>query len=262
MIPAQRRAHILEIIQREGAASVQDLADALRASTSTVRRDLEYLAEGRYIERTYGGAQAASRPSRSTFEPEYEIGRHTREREKRAIGRAAAQLVGPGSSVFFDSSSTVLEAARALAHMMLDLTAITNDLNIAVQLAKSPHVRTIVPGGTVRSNSFTLVGDPGVGFLDEIHVDVALVGVHSIADGVLSDSSVEIVRTKRAVIAGSTRRILLADSSKFAAPRSFMSIGTLSDLDAIVTDDGVAESDATAVSEAGVELHVVVLEET
>lgn len=256
MIPAQRRARILEIIQCEGTVSIPHLAEALEASPSTVRRDLEYLAEGRYIERTYGGAQATAGPSRSTFEPEVDIGRHTREREKAAIGRVAAALVGGGSSVFFDSSSTVLEAARALARARVELTAITNDLTIASELARVPTIRTIVPGGTVRPQSFTLLGDPGVAFLDDVHVDLAFVGAHSLADGVLSDSGIGIVRTKRAALRCSSRRVVLADASKFAASRSFMTIASWEDVDELVTDDGVTDDDARVVADAGVTVHV------
>lgn len=256
MIPAQRRAQILEIIQREGAASIHDLAAALGTSVSTVRRDLDYLSDFRYVERTYGGAQAATRPSRTTFEPEYAIGRHTHEKEKRAIARCAVRMIEPESSVFFDSSSTVLEVALALAEAPAGVTAITNDLNIAVQLSQHPHVRTIVPGGTVRAHSYTLLGDPGVPFLDRIHVDLAFIGIHSLAGGILSDSSVEVVRVKRAVLDRSTRRVVLADASKFTAPRSFMSVGSLDEVDAVVTDDGIGSDDARAIAQAGTELHL------
>lgn len=252
MIPAQRRARILETIERSGAASIQELARSLRTSASTVRRDLEYLAENRYIERTYGGAHLAAQPFGTTFEPEYDIGRHTREREKFAIGRAALDHVRTGSSVFFDSSSTVLEAARAVVSAGCEITAITNDLNIATHLSKSSKVRTIVPGGTVRSGSFTLLGEPGAGFLSRIHVDVALLGVHSLADGVMSDSSLEVVQVKRAILTASTTAIVLADASKFSAPRSFAEIASLADVDALVTDDSLTDDDERLAADAGV----------
>ena len=240
--------------------SIHDLARSLQASASTVRRDLEYLAENRYIERTYGGAHLARHPFGTTFEPEYEIGRHTHERAKRAIGRLAAGLVRPGCSVFFDSSSTVLEAARAVVAEGTEITAITNDLNIASQLAASPNVRTIVPGGTVRAHSFTLLGDPGAAFLERIHVDVALLGAHSLADGIMSDSSLEVVQVKRAMLAASTEALVLADASKFTAPRSFMEIGPLADVHGLVTDDGVTEDVTRLAADLDVALHVAVPE--
>ena len=45
IIPAKRRALILEHLRVNGAASVQELADAIGGSPSTIRRDLEHLTE-------------------------------------------------------------------------------------------------------------------------------------------------------------------------------------------------------------------------
>ncbi len=256
MIPAQRRAKILELVDEQGAVSVQDLARALQTSPSTVHRDLDYLSENRYLERTRGGAHRAGNLLGTTFEPDYEIGRHTREREKAAIGRAAADLVPHGASVFFDSSTTVLEAARSVVSSRREITAITNDLAIATLLAPCESIRTIVPGGTLRPRSFTLFGEPGTDLLAGMHVDVAFLGIHSLADGVLSDTGLEIMKGKRAVLAASERCVLLADSSKFAARRSFLTLASLAEVDTLVTDGGISADDERRVREAGVSLHV------
>jgi DeoR family transcriptional regulator, aga operon transcriptional repressor len=256
VIPAQRRAKILELVQEQGAVSVQELSRVLDISTSTVHRDLDYLSENRYVERTRGGAHRAGHLLSTTFEPDYEIGRHTREREKAAIGRAAVELIPHGASVFLDSSTTVLEAARSLVASRRPMTAITNDLGIAMVLAQCEPIRTIVPGGTVRPRSFTLYGEPGTDLLAGMHVDVALMGIHSLADGDLSDTGLEIMKSKRAVLAACERCVLLADSSKFSARRSFLTIASLADVDALVTDDGITVDDEQGVRDAGVSLHV------
>ncbi len=69
MIPARRRALILERVRQNGAASIGELADEIGASQSTVRRDLEQLTEGGYLERTHGGALLVP-PLGATFERE------------------------------------------------------------------------------------------------------------------------------------------------------------------------------------------------
>lgn len=259
MIPAQRRAKILELVQRHGTVSMQELAETLATSSSTIRRDLDYLAENGYVERTHGGAHRAGHPFGTTFEPEYDIGRHTRALEKEAIGRAAADLIRNGACVFFDSSTTVLEAAKALVASEREITAVTNDLNIALHLARSPAIRTIVPGGTVRTRSFSLFGSPGNEFVAGMQVDVALVGIHSLADGVLSDSSLEIVQSKRTTIATSHRCVLLADASKFTAPRSFLTVAPLAAVDTLVTDDAITDDEHRRAIEAGVAVQVAVV---
>jgi DeoR family transcriptional regulator, aga operon transcriptional repressor len=256
VIPAQRRAKILELVQRHGAVSLHELASSLATSASTIRRDLDFLTENHGVERTHGGVRRAGHLLATTFEPDYEIGRHTRVLEKRAIGRAAAGLIPDGASVFFDSSTTVLESAKALASSGREITAITNDLNIALHLAQAGAIRTIVPGGTVRPRSYTLFGDPGNEFLAGMHVDVALLGIHSLARGALSDSSVEIVQSKRATLRAGRRSILLADAGKFSAPRSFLTVASLSAVDDLVTDDSLSEDERRLIVDSGVTLHV------
>lgn len=256
VIPAQRRARILEIVRRDRAVSIQHLAGKLATSASTIRRDLEYLEGRSYLERTYGGAQVTDRPAGTTFEPEFEIGQHTREAQKREIGRFASTLVTAGSSVFFDSSSTVLQAAQVIAASHGDITAVTSDLNIAVILARNPRIRTIVPGGTVRTNYFTLLGQPGLSFLEGLKLDVAFIGVHSLEGEALSDSSVEVAHLKQAIMEASKIRIVLADSSKFTTPRSFAGIAPLGQVEALVTDSEIENEHRQLVEEAGVKLYV------
>ncbi|OYW18657.1 MAG: hypothetical protein B7Z52_04735, partial [Burkholderiales bacterium 12-64-5] len=52
----QRRDEILQLIERQGFVSLQELVERLGASESTVRRDLEHLDEIGQIRRTRGGA--------------------------------------------------------------------------------------------------------------------------------------------------------------------------------------------------------------
>ena len=40
MLPAMRRALIIEVLRRDGVAALKDLSDALCVSVSTLRRDV------------------------------------------------------------------------------------------------------------------------------------------------------------------------------------------------------------------------------
>ena len=136
LIPAQRRAFMLEHIRKRGAASIQELAEAMGASLSTVRRDLEHLEQRGYLERSHGGA-LIQKQLQSTFEPEAAITAEFDRPEKESIGLAAAATLHSGASVIFDSSSTVLAAARASVERDIALTAVTNDLGIGQALSAS-----------------------------------------------------------------------------------------------------------------------------
>lgn len=254
MIPAQRRALILERIQKEGAASIVDLGAALGISASTVRRDLDYLMQQGYLERTHGGA-LVRRLLRPTFEPHTEISSHIAHTAKVAIGGLAAELVTDGQSIIFDSSSTVREAARAIVRRQRSITAVTNDLSIATELAGSPQIQLIVVGGSLRPQSMTLVGDPGASFLSGLHVDLAFLGIHAITNGILSETSIEVAAIKRQMAASAAKRVLLADASKFTE-RSFCRVGELQSIDILISDSSASQHYIDEVRALGIDVRI------
>lgn len=255
MIAAQRRALILEELRREGAGSIVALAEKIGVSPSTIRRDLEFLTEGGYIVRSHGGA-LLKEPHRTTFEPEPEIGAHVARAAKEAIGSHAASLVEQGQSVIFDSSSTVLEAAKAVAARRIRLTVCTNDIGTALVLARSDNLHLVVLGGTTRRGSLTMIGDPGVSFLERLHADIAFIGIHSLVGGRLSETSIDVSAMKQRMISSAARAIVLADSSKFRHP-AFCDVCAVTAVHAVVTDAGIADAERQRLLDFGVEVVVV-----
>lgn len=254
ILPAQRRALILERLRTQSAASIQDLAAALSASTSTVRRDLDYLTERGYVERTHGGA-IIQRPPTTRFEPEASIAAETARSQKAAIAAVAAERLGHGQSVLFDASSTVREAARRVSALELSLTAVTNDLACALMLSNAPSIHTIVTGGAIRPGSTALLGPPGLDFLSGIHVDVAFIGVHTVTGGVFTETSLDVAAMKKGMIRGARKVIVLADSRKFGG-QSFCEICPVGDVDEIITDDGLSEATRREYGAMGVTLTI------
>lgn len=255
MIPAQRRAKILDLVRRQGGASIDHLAGHLGASTSTVRRDLNLLTNQGYLERSHGGATVRTLPP-TTFEPDRKIGANVAHDAKVVIGAHAAALIESGQSVIFDSSSTVLEAAKWVVERELAITAVTNDLRIGTELAASERVRLVVPGGTLRGKSYTLTGNPGLEFLAGIHADVALIGIHSLARQRLSETSTEVAHVKRLMAAAARRVIILADSSKFEGP-AFARVCEVAQIDQVITDDEAPVEELRKLEELGVEVTLV-----
>ncbi len=255
LIPAQRRAIVLDHIRKRGAASIQELSDAVGISISTVRRDLEHLEERGYLERSHGGA-LIQKQMQSTFEPEAAISAQFARAEKEVIGQAAAATLRAGESVIFDSSSTVLAAARACVERELALTAVTNDLGIGQALAGSPNIRIVVLGGTVRAGSLTMVGEPGQDFLANLSADVAFIGTHAISGASLTETSLEAAAMKRAMIAAARRVVLLADASKFQ-PAAFCRICDLTAIHEVVTDDRADPADIARLRDLGLAVTVV-----
>ncbi len=243
LLPAKRRAMILDHLRVNGAASIQALADAIGGSGSTIRRDLDHLMDAGYLERTHGGA-VLLQPLRATFERDNSINAQIGHAEKVAIGTAAALRLNPRDSVILDSSSTVMEAVRAAAARDIPLTMVTNSLDIAQFCAEVPDWRVIMPGGTVRPGFKALAGEPGESFLGTLHADICLTGAFAVTGNLITDATLEVASLKRAMIRAARRTILLVDNSKFAEP-GFCTCCDLSAIDEVITDERTA-ADALA----------------
>lgn len=269
IIPEQRRALVLEQIQRQGVISVQKVAHLIGASVSTIRRDFQELADRGMIIRIHGGAMLAV-SERTTFEPDYHFTSQVFVSEKEAIGRAAADLLQPAQSVFFDSSSTVFQAARFVIKKRIPILALTNDLNIAKAMADTSQIELKVTGGSLRPGSFTLIGDPGQDFISSLHVDICFLGIHAIAlpshlkssvrwgdaSATLSDTSLEIAAIKRRMVRAAKKKIVLIDSSKFGLS-AFCDVCTLDSIDVIITDGNIEPDQQRFLERQGVQVITV-----
>lgn len=249
-IPAQRHARILEILRKDGVVAVQHLADALGASLSTVRRDLDHLTSQGYIDRHHGGAVMRREPS-TRFEPEVSISARLAVAEKEAIGALAASRAVDGQSVILDSGSTVTAVARHLKARGTRLTAVTNDLTTAHVLADAPRIQTIVTGGSLIMGRWTLIGPPGTDFLSGITADIAFVGAHSIDESGMSETSVDVAAMKRLMISRARRVIAVLDSGKFA-PATFCRVAPVSAIHELITDAAAPAEEISALEAAGV----------
>jgi len=135
----ERQQHIARIVEEHGRARVAELATMFRVSGVTIRKDLDVLERQGRLQRTHGGAVAATRGG---AERAFDVRERLQRAEKDAIGRAAAAMVQDGESIALDASTTALAMARHLKarRVWLHLTVITNGLRIAEELAGFPGI--------------------------------------------------------------------------------------------------------------------------
>ena len=103
MYSAERRQEILKLVIENSRVSVADLSTRFEVSESSIRRDLAELHRLGLVQRTYGGAIGLANPSAEAPFSERVVARRE---EKDRIGRAAAQLVQPGDTIFVDGGTT------------------------------------------------------------------------------------------------------------------------------------------------------------
>ncbi|WP_258551859.1 DeoR/GlpR family DNA-binding transcription regulator [Paracoccus versutus] len=116
MHPTERRARIVELVQRNHSHSVDELAEALDSSRETIRRDLVALDRDGLLRRYHGGARSLTDAANFQVAEESFSVRLTRHGEaKKKLARLAATLFEPGSSLFVDTGTTTLAFAQELA---------------------------------------------------------------------------------------------------------------------------------------------------
>src|SRR5213594_1380476 len=151
---AEERQHrIEEYLQKVEFASLEELAQHVGASLSTVRRDLTVLEVGGNLRRTHGGARLANpRSDEFTFSA-----RDTHQlAEKEAIGRACAGLIKPNQSVIIDAGTTCYHVARYLETKSPQV--FTNSLPVANLFAAANRLEVVVSGGVIYPRLGVLVG--------------------------------------------------------------------------------------------------------
>lgn len=255
MLPALRRARIIELLRRDGAAGLKEMSEALKVSVSTLRRDVDYLCDQGHLERTHGGAVLKA-DLRAGVELEREIASELDSGAKAAIGQWAANLIQPGQTVIIDSGTTTAAAARAARDRRIPFTAMTNDVSIAAILSESPLIQAQVAGGIIRPGTSTLLGADALHSIRRLRADLALIGTHALSEREMSDTSIELAELKRDIIVAADRPVLLADSSKIFT-RAFCSFGRVDEPHLIVTDSRISPDQIAALSANGARIEVV-----
>lgn len=213
MIAYTRTQAILKLLKPDDEVPVQILAQKLQTSESTIRRDLAKLAEFGQVCRTHGGALLRRE---SLQESSFIEKRESAVEEKREIANNAAQDIPHGSTVFIDSGTTCLEVARCLFGRS-DCRIFTNSLPVLVEACQSPATVTAL-GGEVRCISRALIGSGTLSGLDNLRLDIALIGASGLhpEDGAFTTETME-ASVKMAAIQRSREAWLLADQSKWQA---------------------------------------------
>ena len=232
MTQIARRAEISLQIEAVGEVLISDLATQCSVSEMTIRRDLDTLVEqGRAI-RTHGGATASGRVS---FEFSFLKKRREKQREKDEIGSRASSLVNDGQIVALDSGTTTLAVARALRGRT-GITVVTTSLPIASELQYQPNIRILLLGGLLRSGSPDLSGGLTERNLDELRVDVAILGADAIdVDGAAYSNSVDVAHLLTRMAAAAKQVYVVADHSKLGA-QGLMRYGTVQAWNGLITD--------------------------
>ena len=257
---AERLSAVLDLLAEDGQIEVDQIVDRLGVSPATARRDLDALAHQQLLTRTRGGAVAHS----VAYDLPIRYKNQQNPAAKAAIARAASDLVPRGAVIGLCGGTTATAIADALmsrADIMEpshgpSLTVVTNAINIAMQLAMRPQIKTVVTGGVVHARSYELVGAYADAVLGNITLDLAFIGVNGVDAVVGPTSHDEREAAVNALMASrATNAVLVADASKIDK-RAFAAIGHRRLFSTIITDAGATLEQRQRLTDGGYDVIV------
>lgn len=235
MTANHRREKILELIKEDGSAKVVDLARIFKVTEPTIRQDLEKLERDGLVIKEHGGAFLKNVESNLRT---VSLAHQENLDKKELIAEKCLEFIEPGDTIILDSGSTTSEIAKKLKGFK-NLTVITNALNIALILGAEPGIEVIVTGGEFKPPTLSLTGQKAADFFKGINAQklfLATAGI-SLKAGLTYPSISDLV-VKKAMIDSAEITYLVADSTKIGKS-AFASLGALSLINYIITDEGI-----------------------
>lgn len=249
MFIEERLKNMLIYLNDKGRLTVQEAMEFLNVSADTIRRDFNKLALKGLVKRTYGGIIL---PEYVSFDPSITEKMPQHQPEKGAIAKLAASLIKDEESIIIDAGTTT----EKIIDYIIDfkhLTIIADALNIAMS-SSNKGFETIILGGFIRNETFSIIGPDAVAMMKNYHADKLFLGVStlSLENGMMVPNRME-AEIKRELIKITNQVILVADHSKFNKT-SLFTLGSLHEIDILITDSEADRDFIKQVEDQGVEV--------
>lgn len=253
---AERHKYILEKLDKFGFIRIADVANALKVTKVTIRRDLKILESKGLLYKVHGSARLANpHIADRDLMTKSSLNRESKQR----IAERAAQLIEENDSIMISAGSTTFALAEAIHETMQERTinVVTPFLKVSALLNELENVKVEQLGGYVYKKSFATLGETACQSLTNMVCSKFFLGVDGIdPDFGITTSTVEEAQLSRKMMETSSKTVVLADSSKFGQ-HGFGRIANLEDVDVIITDTDIAPEMRKIAEEAGVELILV-----
>lgn len=250
MFAQERHNAIVRFVRERRRLTFSELQEEIKVSAATLRRDLTELESAGAILRVHGGVLD---PAYVRAEVSFDERLLRNSHAKKSIAYRAAALVPSGSTVLVDAGSTCLETAKALLSRT-DLRIITHSVAV-LSMAMHAEASVVSLGGELRKVSGALVGGTTLGSLEILRADIAFLSASGllVEEGCFTTELSE-ADIKKAILSRASRKILLADSTKWQNP-STVRFAAWTDFNDWVTDATLDAADIKRLKSHGIQIH-------
>lgn len=234
-----RRKHIIDLLNHTKKISISELSKTMKVSEMTIRRDCDQLAKMGKILKTRGIVSLVAPEEIPLSQPVSYI--------KQSLGKEAAKYIHNGHIVFINSSGTAFDAIPHLLEK--DIIIFTN--NGYAGNFENTKAKVILTGGEIH-HKLIMSGDFATNAFKSLRANYAIIGCAGISvEQGISTPVMEEAQVNKTIIQQSQKVIVVADYSKFNKFSNF-TIGTISDIDLLITDTFVENSVINKFIKAGV----------
>ncbi len=256
MRKTERQNAIISMLQKDRSVRIKDVAEKLRTSIITLRRDFDELEEAGLLQKVYGGAILPERRDQNNRQPGFEARVRLSLPLKQKLAAAAAQYVKSSDVVFLDAGTTCFETAKAVKDKF-NLTVVTNSFPILQELCRTDGLTLYSLGGFVRKNELATCGSAAQTALSGFHIDTAIISAGAVSrDFQLQAFNRDSADLTALAIEQASLTVLAAESGKFGLS-ALAYIASLDSIDVVITDSNLPEAIREAIRRMNVELVIV-----
>lgn len=213
MFAEERQNEIVGLVNKEGSVRVKELSERYGVTEDSIRKDLTLLEKKGLLKKTYGGAV---KRRINVHDLSVAQRRDKNIEAKQKIAAKAIDLIKDGDMVFLDISTANLELAKLLVKSSLNITVVTNMVDIMLEFMVPTAIRVIFIGGGFSQGKDGFVGSYTIKQIMDFHFDIAFMGIVGVNlfDNSVATYMVEDGLTKSAIMEASKSTYMMLESRK------------------------------------------------
>jgi len=255
LLEHERILKIKDILEKEQSINVEEISKLFGVSSMTIRRDLNKLSSSDdRVKRCHGGA-VLLRDIKTEDDFSEKLFKNTA--GKARIAARALELIHDNDVIYLDAGTTTYELAKKITDSTLNITVITNDLEIARTLLGTERINVIVVGGVIEKQTYCTLGSIAENVLRNIKPDIAFMGCTAVDENFdVLTPTIEKVALKPLVLKNSVKSYLLVDQNKFYSHSTYI-IYSFTDFSGVITDKRFSPAELQHIGKLGINMLMI-----
>jgi DeoR/GlpR family transcriptional regulator of sugar metabolism len=249
----RRRLQIVELVRKRGEVSVEELSQAFDVSSVTIRTDLTYLEQQRYLIRSFGKARyLAQKPDENLLIPVADAA--TRKASETTIARFAAEAVDDHESLVMGTGDIVHKILPFLSDRS-NLALLVHDIAMAQTAQRFLHCELLLAGGQLEPGATALTGPDTEASMSRRSIDLCFLEASGLdRDGNLLCTDPAAARVLQFARQAAARTIVVAYQPQLNE-REGEVFANIAEVGALLIDDGIDPPTMELMPRKGLQLH-------